>query len=111
LCSYSLFREDGVRLTTLRDYEDFVRSQAKMKIDNIDYSTIGLCGEAGEVAEWVKKRIHRGNKKFTKAHLLKELGDVQHYLTRIALWADLTLFEVMQANIDKLEERVKNDRL
>lgn len=76
-----------------------------MPVTDDAYNVIGLCGECGEVAEWVKKNQFRGNKKFTEEMLKKELGDVQHYLTRIAVNHGWTLKEIMQENMDKLSER------
>ena len=91
----------------VRDYEEFVGvTVAFMPITDDAYSVIGLCGEAGEVAEWVKKAQYRKNPKFTEDMLKKELGDVQHYLTRIAVNHGWTLKEIMQDNVDKLEARM-----
>jgi len=69
------------------------------------YNVIGLCGEAGEVAEWTKKNVYRGDTRFTPAMLKSELGDVLHYLTRIALAHGFTLEEVMAENVLKITER------
>lgn len=91
------------------DYEDFVKSSAKIGLDDLNYSVIGLCGEAGEVAEWHKKRNMRGNPKFTEEMLVSELGDVLHYLTRIALKYGVSLDDVMKANVAKLITRQAKD--
>ncbi len=87
------------------EYEDFVFNRAKMPVGDDAYNVIGLCGEAGEVAEWVKKSVYRKNGKFTENMLLLELGDVQHYLTRLAISHGWTLKQIMSANMDKLTER------
>lgn len=89
----------------VKDYEAFVTSNAKIGLDDLTYSVIGLCGETGEVAEWFKKRVHRGNEKFTDEMLFAEIGDVLHYATRIALHKGWTLKEVMAGNVEKLEAR------
>lgn len=89
-------------------YERFVLGNAKIGVDNLTYSIIGLAGEAGEVAEWFKKSVLRGNSKYTDADLLFELGDVLHYVTRIALHKGWSLADVMAGNMEKLFER---DRL
>lgn len=89
----------------VREYEEFVEKMARIPISNLDYSTLGLCGESGEVAEWVKKATHRGDEAQTEEKLFKELGDVQHYITRIALRFKWTLKDIMQGNMDKLTER------
>ena len=43
-------------------------------------NTLGLVGEAGEVAEKVKKLI-RDKSKFSNKDIIKELGDVMFYVT------------------------------
>ena len=65
---------------------------------------LGLTGEAGEVAELIKKEV--GHKHpADPLKILKELGDDLWYLTRIAAEYGHTLEEVAIANIAKLEER------
>ena len=89
------------------EYEHYVDEWAFMPLlENDDsYSVIGLCGEAGEVAEWVKKAQFRKNPKFTEEMLMSELGDVLHYVTRMALNHGWTLTELMDNNKTKLDNR------
>lgn len=89
----------------VREFEEFVEQNAKMPIDDLNYSVIGLCGEAGEVAEWFKKAKIRGNDKFTNEMLLSELGDVLHYVTRISIYHGWTLKDCMTDNVAKLKAR------
>lgn len=89
----------------IKDYESFVFDRAAMPVDDDGYNVIGLCGEAGEVAEWVKKAVFRKDPKHTEEMLLLELGDVIHYVTRIAIHHGWGLKQVMAANITKLEKR------
>lgn len=93
------------KYVTTEEFEEFVKAHASDSITDISYNVIGLCGEAGEVAEWVKKAVHRKDPSFTKKHLKKELGDVLHYLTRIAVAEGWTLEKIMRKNINKLEKR------
>ena len=86
----------------VREYEEFVLAQAFIPLENEAYSVVGLCGEAGEVAEWYKKAVFRGNTKFTEEMLESELGDVLHYVTRIALKHNFTLKGLMEYNYQKL---------
>lgn len=66
---------------------------------------VGLTGEAGEVAELVKKHVFHGHE-LDRAKLLKELGDVLWYLTYITVRClGMTLLDVMRANIHKLSAR------
>lgn len=67
-------------------------------------SGLGLCGEAGEVAELLKKWLGHGHA-MDRDKLRKELGDVLWYLARISAWADMPLEEVAAANLAKLAAR------
>jgi NTP pyrophosphatase (non-canonical NTP hydrolase) len=67
------------------------------------YPALGLAGEAGEVAEKVKKHIRDGV--LNVEELKKELGDVLWYLAAIASDLDLTLDDVAEANLQKLRSR------
>ncbi len=76
--------------------------------ENIEYPTLGLCGEAGELANKVKKiqRDHDGV--FTvnmKISLIKELGDVLWYAAAIASEIGIDLATVAAANIASLSDR------
>ncbi len=70
---------------------------------------LGLCGEAGEVAEMVKKHVFHGHPMDDSKILLllKELGDILWYANygavRVVKVPDLGA--VMDANIDKLAAR------
>lgn len=89
----------------VKDFERFVVDNAKVGLDNQSYNVIGLCGEAGEVAEWFKKAVLRGNATFTEEDLKLELGDVLHYLVRIAYNHNWGLKDLMEANQQKCEAR------
>ena len=65
---------------------------------------LGLTGEAGEVAEKIKK-LYRDDTWHGPAAICKELGDVVWYATRIAEKCGFTLQDVMDANVAKLTDR------
>jgi NTP pyrophosphatase (non-canonical NTP hydrolase) len=90
----------------ISEFESFVRDHAQVGLDNLAYSVIGLCGESGEVAEWYKK-VHMRSKpsKLTLDDLKSELGDVIHYVARIALAHNWTLKDCMEDNVSKIEKR------
>jgi NTP pyrophosphatase (non-canonical NTP hydrolase) len=67
-------------------------------------NALGLVGEAGEVAEKVKKLL-RDNTKVEAKEIIKELGDVAFYLTALANYFDGSLAEVLEGNMDKLNSR------
>jgi NTP pyrophosphatase (non-canonical NTP hydrolase) len=75
---------------------------------NLAYMSLGLAGEAGEVANKVKKLIRDSNGRLTdeaKAELIKEVGDVLWYCAGMATVLDVNLADVAQANINKLKLR------
>lgn len=74
------------------------------------YPTLGLTGEAGEVAEKVKKLIRSGRSvrdltRTESEEIVKELGDVQWYLAILAADLGVTLEHVMERNLAKLSDR------
>jgi len=76
--------------------------------DNFIYPTLGLVGEAGEVAEKAKKIIRDGDGTLTpetREKMAMELSDVCWYVAVLAYELDYTLEEVMQMNLDKLASR------
>ena len=77
------------------------------KKDVLINSVMGLCGESGEAIDIVKKWLAQGHT-LDKEHLAKELGDIAWYLAEAATALDLSLGDVLQANLDKLEKRYPN---
>lgn len=75
---------------------------------------LGLSGEAGEVADKIKKIIRDDNARLTpenKQALAKELGDTLWYLATIARYLDLPLSQIAQDNISKLQSRQNRGKL
>ncbi len=94
----------------LRDYQRESRATAVYPGagDNLTYPALGLCGEAGEVAEKVKKLLRDDAGVLTderREALAGELGDVLWYLAQVATEARLDLAEVAAANLAKLRSR------
>lgn len=82
--------------------------------DNIVYTALGLCGEAGEIANKVKKIMRDDNNKITpekKQELFKELGDVLWYLSNTCDELGVTLEEVAKYNLLKLRSRQERNAL
>jgi NTP pyrophosphatase (non-canonical NTP hydrolase) len=88
------------------------------------YPILGLVGEAGEVAEKVKKHFRDGNHDDVqmsdpetemspefRRELAKELGDVLWYVTAVASDIGYSLEEVAVLNLDKLQSRQDRDQL
>lgn len=75
----------------------------------IEYLALGLCGESGEVAEHLKKRIRDGH--LDLAAVKKELGDVLWYVAVLANELGLTLGDVANTNVLKLAKRQMENKL
>lgn len=70
----------------------------------IAWNAIGLSGEAGEVADLIKKGIFH-QQGLDQEKLKKELGDVLWYVAALCTELGFSLEEVMSHNIDKLKAR------
>jgi NTP pyrophosphatase (non-canonical NTP hydrolase) len=82
--------------------------------DNPIYPTLGLVGEAGEIAEKVKKMIRDDGGVLTEERrqtLIKELGDVLWYLSALSREIGTSLEKVAEANIKKLHSRMDRDKI
>lgn len=69
---------------------------------------LGLAGEAGEVADLVKKNMYPskpGDGVGIDARLYDEIGDVLWYVALLCEALGVTLHDVAQSNIDKLTDR------
>lgn len=102
-----------------KEYQKII-NETKFFPDQIGlaYCALGLTGEAGEVADKIKK-LYRDDNLFdlqqegmggtviseNKAALIKELGDTLWYLTAISQEIGTSLEEIMQVNVDKLLAR------
>lgn len=67
-------------------------------------AALGLTGEAGEVAEIIKKHLYHATPLDQDA-LVKELGDCLWYLGAFATVQGLSLADIAQRNIEKLRRR------
>jgi len=78
------------------------------RMSNLEYPTLGLAGEAGEVANIVKKiqRDYGGviNDEI-RGKLKDELGDVLWYISACADELGLTLTDIAEFNVQKLAKR------
>jgi NTP pyrophosphatase (non-canonical NTP hydrolase) len=78
---------------------------------NIVFPALGLCGEAGEAADGVKKAIRDDGGVLTdvrREELAAELGDVLWYASQLATEAGLNLDEVARGNLEKIVARARN---
>jgi len=84
------------------------------KGNNLIYPVLGLGGETGEVLEKIKKIMRDEKNQISekkKEELKKELGDVLWYLSSICKELNITLNDVVNKNISKLNSRKKRNQL
>ncbi len=84
------------------------RTAAYPRAARLAYPALGLAGEAGEVAEHVKKAIRDDDGTVSddrRRALAQELGDVLWYVAQLASELGLDLEDVAQGNLDKLLSR------
>lgn len=96
------------------DYQAETRKTAQYpdRGANFVFPTLGMVGEAGEVAEKVKK-LMRDHDTFSpaavgaevKTEIVKELGDVLWYLAQLATEFDVSLDEIAKQNLVKIKDR------
>lgn len=92
-------------MTTFDQYQEFVKGMKRYPEKSaIVYPALGMCGEAGEVAEKVKKWL-RGDKELDKQELAKEVGDVMWYITSMADDLGYSLQQIVDLNEQKLTSR------
>jgi len=88
-------------------YSQFVEDKMITKgRERLIENALGLTGEAGEVSEKIKK-LFRDNK-IDEDAVLKELGDVLFYTVALSNIFGGSLIKIIELNMDKLNERVKN---
>lgn len=98
---------------TFKQYQQDTAKTAIYPMDcDLEYLSLGLCSEAGEVAGKVKKMLR--DTRFYRDRLLdadirqalsKEIGDVLWYISEISSALALPLGRVAEENIAKLADR------
>ena len=81
---------------------------------NYIYPTLGLVGEAGEVAEKVKKVIRDKKGVFddeSKKGLKKELGDVLWYISNLCTEFNFSMDDIALQNLEKLKLRAAKGKI
>ena len=70
-------------------------------------ASVGMCAEAGEFTEVVKKIVFQGKpvNKENLFHLKRELGDIMWYVAQACIGLDISLDEVLEMNVEKLVAR------
>lgn len=92
-------------LKTASDFTtDTIMTPHEAKILN---GALGLAGESGEVADYIKKWIFQGHA-FNPDYVLDELGDIMWYINLMCVSLGSSVEEVLDLNIKKLRYRYPN---
>jgi len=94
---------------TLNEYQEAAAKTAFYEKDDVPYCALGITGEAGEIADHVKKMLRDDEGRMTNERreiLKKEPGDVLWYVARMAGKLGYTLDAVALANIEKIKDRL-----
>jgi NTP pyrophosphatase (non-canonical NTP hydrolase) len=95
---------------TFNNYQQATAQTAKYPPDQaLEYLSLGIASEAGEVAGKMKKWIRDGDSKMTREEWVQamssEIGDVLWYSARLADELGLSLSQIAEDNMDKLLDR------
>lgn len=112
------FMEKKGAAMTFEEYQKFCKTTA-IYPDNtkLMYPALGLTGEAGEVANKIKKLVRDGVPKdpndlaAVKEQIAAEIGDVLWYCAALASDLDISLGRVAKDNIDKLTSRKERGKI
>lgn len=99
----------------LNEYQKIAMSTAIYPNDGkINYLSLALCGEAGEVADKVKKVLRDKDGCYSeedKREIALELGDCMWYIANLAFAIGFPLNDIAEMNREKIEGRVRRGTL
>ena len=95
---------------TFTEYEEAVKTTVIYpSTHKVLYPALGLAGEAGEVANKVKKILRDGN--FDREAIADEVGDCLWYIAALCRDLNVDLGQVANNNLRKLRDREKRGTL
>jgi NTP pyrophosphatase (non-canonical NTP hydrolase) len=77
-----------------------------MDRERLSYLALGLTGEAGEVADLVKKLLRDGESAWSPERVAEELGDVIYYWSALCAAIGRSPSDVLAASRAKIEARI-----
>lgn len=101
LMDFIRYQEEAARTLARRRLDEYTPAEMMLKLATMG---LGVAGEAGEVADLIKKYVGHGHE-LDDDKLLKEMGDVLWYLAAIATLRGFSLEQVAALNISKLRAR------
>jgi|TARA_R100001082_G_scaffold102562_1_gene72758 NTP pyrophosphatase (non-canonical NTP hydrolase) len=105
-------RKKNMSNITATEYQRKAKETAIFPADKaLEYLSLGLVGEAGEVANKVKKLIRDKKVLLDTTVISSEIGDVLWYCAMLADYLDVNLGKIMDDNLDKLKSRKQRGTL
>lgn len=92
---------------TLNEYQKLAMTTLNKELTQDEVllnSLMGLCGEAGEAIDLMKKYMFHGHP-LDNDRLVRELGDIAWYLAEAATGLGIELDDIFSRNIEKLKAR------
>ena len=92
---------------TINEYQKLAMVTANKNLSEKEMlvnGVMGLCGEAGESIDIVKKHLFHGHA-LNRDRLIEEIGDVAWYLAETCTALGIDLESVLTSNIEKLKKR------
>ena len=103
---------DAVTSEPSKDHEAFVYRIQELEgeefpAERLLTASVGMCAEAGEFTEVVKKIVFQGKpvNEENLFHLKRELGDIMWYVAQACMALDISIDDVIQMNFEKLSAR------
>jgi NTP pyrophosphatase (non-canonical NTP hydrolase) len=99
---------------TLDDYQSKALATAIDSGHELMQRALGICGEAGEIAEKLKKwhRDQAANEKLLdKEGLAQELGDLLWYVATLGDYLGYSLDDIAKNNLEKLASRAARGKI
>ena len=97
-------RQEGLLANDYQRQAMTFLNPAMNRKDVLINGVMGLCGEAGETIDIVKKYLYQGHE-LDKQKLAMELGDIAWYLAETAYALDIPLEKILRGNLEKLKKR------
>lgn len=91
------------------EYQKWTKTTAIYPVEHaLSYLSLGLTGEAGEVANKVKK-VFRDSRVYTTNNeidlIVDELGDILWYIAQLSNYLEVDFSRVVKVNKEKLNNR------
>jgi len=94
---------------TFNEYSEFTHTTAIFpKEKAVEYCTLGLTSEAGEVAGVVKRLFRGDHKELQKDRVVSEVGDVLWYCSELCTAVGSSMEEAAKLNVEKLSKRKRD---